>query len=84
MGVLTGFNELDRILDTGLQNGSVYLLAARPAMVATTSVAKDTVPSEFSFSLTSEGLFSLMLQTSFSRTIITENPAMRKHFSLIY
>ena len=30
-------------------------VAARPAMVATTSVAKDTVPSGFSFSLTSEG-----------------------------
>ena len=32
MGVLTGFNELDRILEGGLQNGSLYLLAARPAM----------------------------------------------------
>ena len=39
-------------------------VAARPAMVATTSVAKETVPLGFSFSLTSEGYFSLMLHTS--------------------
>ncbi len=32
MSVLTGFKDLDRILEGGLQNGFLYVLAARPAM----------------------------------------------------
>ena len=41
-------------------------VAARPAIVATTSVAKETVPSGFSSSFTSEGLFSTIVHTSFT------------------
>ena len=32
MGVTTGFSDLDRMLDGGLENEHLYLIAARPAM----------------------------------------------------